>query len=292
MSFAIITDTTANIDTKIIKENNIIVIPFSYFIEGCEYTCLDTDSYDDIGYYDSIKNGATVSTSQINPQKYIDHMEPALKDGLDILFVGLSSGISGSFASAQMAREQLLEEYPERRIHLIDSLGASLGEGLLVLHAIKCRSKNMTVDETADFLLSVRPKIYQVFIVDDLMHLRRTGRLSNISAVVGSVLGIKPLLKGNEEGKIVAFEKIRGRKQAIKAMAEKYYALAENTVKQLVGISYAGCREDAEYLAGLIRQKFPPKEIMIVRHEPVTGSHIGPGSLALYFEGGSSVRFE
>jgi len=138
----------------------------------------------------------------------------------------------------------------------------------------------------------VRPKIYQVFIVDDLMHLRRTGRLSNISAVVGSVLGIKPLLKGNEEGKIVAFEKIRGRKQAIKAMAEKYYALAENTVKQLVGISYAGCREDAEYLAGLIRQKFPPKEIMIVRHEPVTGSHIGPGSLALYFEGGSSVRFE
>lgn len=291
MSFAIVTDTTANLETRTAQRNDITVIPLSYFVGGQEYTCTDTDSYDDIGFYDSIKGGAAVTTSQVNPQNYIEHMEPLLKQGKDILFIGLSSGISGSFASAQIARTQLLESYPERTIHLIDSLGASLGEGLLVMRAVKFRDSGMSIDDTAVNISIVRDRMYQVFIVDDLMHLRRTGRLSNISAVVGSVLGIKPLLKGNEEGKIVAFDKIRGRKAAINAMAEKYYTLAEDTIKQLVGISYAGCREDAEYLAGLIRKKHPTKEIMMVRHEPVTGSHIGPGSLALYFEGCENVRY-
>ncbi len=291
MSFTIITDSTANIETRTAKEHEIVVIPLSYNIDGKEYVCSDTDSYDDISYYNSIKSGVTVTTSQVNPQTYIDCMEPILRAGQDIIFVGLSSGISGSFNSAMIAREQLLETYPERKIRLIDSLGASLGEGLLVMRAVKCRSNGMSVDEAADYLDSLRHRIYQVFIVDDLMHLKRTGRLSNIGAVVGSVLGIKPLLKGNENGRIVAFEKIRGRMQAIKAMAEKYYALADDTVRELVGISHCGCPEDAAALSELIRKKHPSKEIMIVKHEPVTGSHIGPGSLALYFEGGDNVRY-
>lgn len=290
--FAVITDSTANLTAKLIKENNILQIPFPYFSKGKECTCTELEAFDDKRYYSAIKNGTKVTTSQINPQKYIDFMRPLLLEGKDILFIGLSSGVSGSFASAAMGREQLSEEFPERTIELIDSLGAGFGEGLLVLQAAKYRADGMGIKETAEKILSVRDRLYQVFIVDDLMHLKRTGRLSNAGAVIGTVLGIKPLLKGNEEGKIVAFGKIRGRQKSINALAEKYFSLVRNAEKQTVGITYADCKEDAEYLAKLIREKLPPKEILILKHEPVTGSHIGPGALALFFEGENGVRYK
>lgn len=292
MSFAIVTDSTANLTARQLEENNIIEIPFSYFLKEQEYNCRDLNSFDDKKYYEAIRNGMKITTSQINPQCYIDSMQPLLEAGKDILFIGISSGISGAYASAMTAKNQLLEAFPERRIELIDSLGAGLGEGLLVLKAAKCRLNGMELEETAQRLLFVRERIYQVFIVDDLMHLRRTGRLSNIGAIVGSVLGIKPLLKGSAEGKIVAFEKIRGRKNAIKKMAEKYFSLVQNPAHQTIGISHADCEEDAEYLAGLIREKLAPKEIILAKYEPVTGSHVGPGALALFFEGDSDVRYK
>lgn len=292
MSFAIVTDSTANLTARQLEENNIIEIPFSYFLKEQEYNCRDLDSFDDKKYYEAIRNGEKITTSQINPQCYIDSMQPLLEAGKDILFIGISSGISGAYASAMTAKNQLLEAFPERRIELIDSLGAGLGEGLLVLKAAKCRLNGMELEETAQRLLFVRERIYQVFIVDDLMHLRRTGRLSNIGAIVGSVLGIKPLLKGSAEGQIVAFEKIRGRKNAIKKMAEKYFSLVQNPAHQTIGISHADCEEDAEYLAGLIREKLAPKDIILAKYEPVTGSHVGPGALALFFEGDSDVRYK
>lgn len=292
MSYAIVTDSTANLNAKQLEENNIIAIPFPYFLNGQEQSWQDLDSFDAKQYYDAIRSGAKVTTSQINPQGYIDSMQPILESGEDILFIGIASGISGAYASAEMARKQLLEEYPECRIELIDSKGAGLGEGLLVLKAAKCRLNGMELQETAERLLSVRERIYQVFIVDDLMHLQRTGRLSNINAIVGSVLGIKPLLKGNENGKIIAFEKIRGRKKAIRAMAEKYFTLAQNPTHQTIGISHADCEEDAKYLASLLQEKLAPKEIILAKHEPATGSHIGPGALALFFEGDNDVRYK
>ena len=292
MSFAIVTDSTANLTVSQLKEYDITEIVWSYFSENQEYSCSDLESFDDKKYYDSIRNGAKITTSQINPQQYISTMKPLLEAGRDVLFIGLSSGISGSFSSAMMAKEQLNEAFPERQIELIDSLGAGLGKGLLVIRAAKCRENGMELKETAERILSFRDRVYQVFIVDDLMHLKRTGRLSNIGAVVGTLLGIKPLLKGNENGKIAAFEKIRGRKQSIKALAEKYFTLAKNAAKQTIGITYADCKADAEYLAKLIKEKLPPKEILMLKHEPVTGSHIGPGALALFFEGEHGVRLK
>lgn len=289
-AFDIITDSTANLTQKLIRENSVIEIPFPYFTEGKEPSFCTLEEFDDVKYYADIKNGLKVTTSQINPQKYIDFFRPSLENGRDILFIGLSSGISGSFTSATMAREQLAEEFPDRKVELIDSLGASLGEGLLVLQAAKHRADGIQLTETAEKIIDLRERMYQVFTVDDLMHLKRTGRLSNAGAVIGTVLGIKPLLKGNSEGKIVAFEKIRGRARAISAMAEKYFSLVKNAEAQTVGIAHAGCKEDAEQLANLIREKLPPKEILIVKYEPVTGSHVGPGALALFFEGDSDVR--
>ena len=283
-AFDIITDSTANLTQKLIKENSVIEIPFPYFTEGKEPPFCTLEEFDDI------KNGLKVITSQINPQKYIDFFRPSLENGRDVLFIGLSSGISGSFTSATMAREQLAEEFPDRKIELIDSLSAGLGEGLLVLKAASLRADGASIESVVYSILEQRNKLYQVFIADDLIHLKRTGRISNASAIIGTALGIKPLLKGSEEGRIVAFGKIRGRTRAIDAMAEKYFTLAKNPELQTVGITYAGCRADAESLAQKLREKMPPKEFLILKHEPATGSHIGPGSLALFFEGDSDVR--
>lgn len=288
MSFAIVTDSSANLPQNIILESQITVISLPYFIDGKECEAVSPDEFNDEEYYGKIKQGVSVSTALINPQKYIEYFSPILEKGEDILFVGLSSGVSGSFAAAIMAKEELSDTFPERKICLVDSLGASLGEGLLVIKAAKCKARGMDLEETAQRLEKLRKNIYQVFIVDDLNHLRRTGRLSNISSLVGLVLGIRPLLKGSDEGKIVAFEKHRGKKAAIKAMADKYNTLAKDT--RLVGISHCGCKSDAEYLISLLNQKNPPKEILTVKHEPATGSHLGPGAIALFFEGDSNVR--
>ena len=290
MSFVVLTDTSGNLPNRLVWDCNLKVIPFPYFIDGKEYTCLDSDSFHGDEFYARIKGGVEVTTSQISPQKYMEFFEPWLKDGRDVLFVCMSSGISGSCNSAHIGANMLQEQYPERRIEIVDALGASLGEGLIAVKAAELRDKNRDVSEAAAELRVLARRMFNVFTVDDLMHLRRGGRLSNLSAIVGTVLNIKPLLKGNEEGKIVAFEKIRGRKRSIEALARAYDKLAVNPEEQIVGIAQAGCREDAEYLAGLLRRSHPPKDILIVEYEPVTGSHVGPGALALFFVSGNNVR--
>ena len=197
--FAILTDSASNLTAKQLRDNNITAIPFPYFLKGKEYGCEMLETFDDMAFYAALNNGEKVTTSQINPQKYIDYMRPILESGKDILFIGLSSGISGAFSSAVIAKEQLNDEFPERRIELVDSLGASLGEGLMVLKAAELRAEGKTLGDTAEEIRIHIEKMYQVFTVDDLMFLKRTGRLSNLSAAVGTVLGIKPILKGNEE---------------------------------------------------------------------------------------------
>lgn len=290
MSFVIMTDTSANLPTPEMKKHGVAVIPLSYYVDGKECNCLDTEAFASAEYYESMKEGVKISTSQINPQKYIDAMEPVLEEGEDILFVGMSSGISGSYNSSEIAKEQLLADFPNRKIRTVDSLAASLGEGLLVCKAIECREQGMTIDETADLLMSERHRVCQIFTVDDLMHLRRGGRLSNASAIIGTLLNVKPLLKGNENGQIVTFGKVRGRKGVIEHMVQCYEQLVKEPENQVVGISHANCKEDAERLAELLKRKFPPKDILIVEHEPVTGSYLGPGALALYFCGDESAR--
>lgn len=290
MSFAIITDTSSNLPSDWLNEKKIGVLPFSYYMHEQEYNCLDTNAFDGGTFYNQIRSGVRVTTSQVTPQSYLDHFRPLLENGEDILFVGMSSGISGSYRCAEIAAGELKEAFPERRLRLVDTLSASLGEGILVISAAECRDKGMTVDETADLLLKDRRKVAQLFTVDDLMHLRRGGRLSNVSAVIGVVLQIKPLLKGNEQGKIVTFEKVRGRKKSIEALAHRYDELVRDEEKQVVGIAHADCEQDAEYLVQLLKRNHPPKEILTVMYEPVTGSHVGPGALALFFMGDEDVR--
>ena len=290
MSFAVLTDTSGNLPKRLTDENRIGVIPFSYTVNGEDRVCLDIEQFNGADFYRDMKAGQLVTTTQIGPRQYADFFEPYLKEGLDLIFVSMSSGISGSFNSANIAADMLRETYPERQIGVIDTRGAALGEGLVALRAAACRDRGMSFRETVEAMQRLSTRMCNVFTVDDLMFLRRGGRLSNLSAIVGTVLNIKPLLKGDEEGRIVAFAKLRGRRRSIEALAEKYEALAVAPETQTVGVVNAACREDADRLIALLKRKCPPKEIIDVDYEPVTGCHVGPGALALFFEGPDDVR--
>lgn len=292
MSFVIATDTSANLQNDYVKEHGIIVVPFSFYIEGQENTCTDTEGFDGKAYYDRIRQGLHVTTSQVTPQRFMEYFEPALMEGKDIIFVSMSSGVSGSCNSAHIAAAELMEKFEGRKIRIIDTLGASLGEGLVAMRAVEWRSAGRSFEETADYLDELRHRVFNVFTVEDLMHLKRGGRLSPLSAVLGTVLNIKPILKGNEEGKIVAYAKIRGRKKVIDMLGAKYDKFVREPENQTVCISHADCPEDAEYLKSLIMKNNPPREVLVVYHEPATGSYLGPGALALYFESFDGVRYD
>ena len=290
MSYRVLTDTSANLPTPWLREHVIDTVPFSYHYSGEAHQCLDTERFSGDDFYAKLKTGLKVTTSQVTPQLYMEHFEPVLKAGEDVLMICMSSGISGSCDSARIAAAELKEHYPLRQVEIIDTLAASLGEGIVVMRAVELRESGVELCRAVQELNSLAKRVCQIFTVDDLMHLRRGGRLSNISAVVGMVLQIKPLLIGNEEGKIVAISKVRGRKRSIEQLAEKYDRLVVEPEKQVIGIAQAGCREDAEYLAELLMRNRPPKEILNVEYEPVTGSHVGPGALALFFVADEDVR--
>ena len=289
--FRIVTDTSANLPTAYLQQEHITIIPFTFHADGDEQACLDLNTFDAKTFYAQMRSGTKVSTSQIPPQRYLDVLTPMLEAGEDVLFVSMSSGISGSYASGQIAARQLREEFPARKLLLVDTYSASLGEGLLVMRAVDCRREGMSIDDTYTLLRSLRHRMAQIFTVDDLRYLRRTGRLSNLEAAVGTVLQIKPLLKGDPQGKIVCFAKLRGRQRAIEAIARRYEELVRDAQTQTVGIAHADCAPDAQILTSLLRRSScPPKQILLVDYEPVTGSHVGPGALALFFLSDDKVR--
>ena len=277
--YEIITDTSANLDVALLRQQGIGVIPFSFYIDGQETRCTDTEQFDAKAFYDGMRRGTPVTTSQLTPQRYLDCFAPLLAAGRDILFVGMSSGISGSYASARMAAAQLQEEFPQRKLRLVDTLSASLGEGLQVLKAAEYRTAGIDLDTAADRLLEERHRMCQVFTVEDLRYLRRSGRISNLKAAVGTVLQIKPMLKGDPQGQIVCFAQVRGRKKSI-----------EDAENEPVAIVHADCPQEAEELARLLQRNHPPRKILTACYEPMTGSHVGPGALALFFYGKASFR--
>ena len=288
--FRIVTDTSSNLPTAYLQAENITVIPFTFHTESGEQSCMDTASFDAKAFYTAMRNGEKVTTSQIPPQRFVDNIRPMLENGEDVLFVSMSSGISGSYASSKIAANQLAEEFPERKILTVDTYSASLAEGIVVMRAVECRKEGLSIDETYQILRALRHRIAQIFTVGDLRYLKRTGRLSNLEAAVGTVLQIKPLLKGDTEGKIVCFAKVRGRQRAIEEMAKRYKELVVSPETQTVCISHADCEADAQILASMLRRSKPPKDILIVDYEPVTGSHVGPGALALFFVSDDNVR--
>lgn len=286
MSFYVVTDSAANIPTRLLREKRIEQVTLSYTMRGEVLRCEDLDSFDGKAYFDALRNKEIVSTSLVNPSEFKEKFEPMLKAGKDVLYIGLSSGVSGTLQAARLAGEDLAEEQgEEHRVYVFDSLGAGLGEGMQVLRAAELRDEGYSCREAYDVLVNECQHMIQVFTVGDLRHLHRTGRLSGISALVGSTLRVNALLKGNEHGQIVSYGKTIGRKRAIAMLADAYKQKHDPTRKQLVCITHCDCEPEANALAEKIRQIDAPDEILVVCHEPVTGSHVGPDTLALFFMG-------
>lgn len=288
MSFTVFTDGCSNLPNRLLTELDIRVLPCSYVLDGVPGTYNgDIDAFDTHDFYDKLRNGSTLKTSLLNTHLFLTHFRPELSAGKDVVYVGMSSGISGTIQAARIAAEELMDEFPQRTVRVVDSLGAGFGPGLLSCRASELRSEGKSAGEAADILDQAVPHLLQYFTVDDLNFLKRTGRVSGATAAIGTVLNIKPLLWGDPTGHIVALKKCRGRKKAIDEIVELYRSKAIHPETQRIAISHGDCPEEAELLAKRVCEICQPRELIICPHEPFTGAHVGPGMLALFFFGES-----
>ena len=278
------TDTSANLPLALLREYDIAVIPFSYTVNGVAEDYNEEMDFDGKAFYDAMRRGAEVKTSMVNPATAAAFFERALAQGDDVLYVGMSGGISGTAHAAALAAEELREKYPHAKIMTIDTYAASLGEGLQVLEAAELLRAGRSFEEVGDRILTRRPHMCQFFTVDDLNYLKRGGRISGAAALVGSVLGIKPILRGDETGHIVSCGKVRGMKRAYQELANYYDGRALDK-SEMLGIAHADNEEGAQALIALLREKGFTGECLNVVYEPVTGAHVGPGTVALFFYG-------
>ena len=276
------TDTSANLPVEIIDEYGIEVVPFSYTIDGVEY--IPEREFDGKAFYAAMRAGSEVKTSMVNAGTFIERFKTALDAGKDVLYIGMSGGISGTANAALMAKQELDEEYPDRKIVVIDTLAASLGEGLFVIKAAEQLKDGVALDAIEEAIRAQVPSMCQSFTVDDLKYLKKTGRVSGAAAIIGNVLSIHPILIGDYEGKIVVKSKVRGMKRTLDALAERYAELALSKT-ETIGIAHADNEEGKAYLVQRLRDKGLTGKCLSVCYEPVTGSHVGPGTVALFFFG-------
>jgi len=284
--YVIITDSTTDLTQELINELDITVIPMEFNIDGKVY--LNYSDERDISYkefYDFLRNGKNSTTSLINTTTFTELFEPILEDGKDILYIAFSSGLSGTYNSSCIAAQMLSEKYTDSKIYTVDSLSASMGEGLLVYHAVNKKKEGMNIDELKDWVENNKLNLCHWFTVDDLHHLKRGGRLSSAAAIVGTMLNIKPVLNVDNEGHLIPVEKVRGRKLSITAMLKMMEKTAINPEEQTIFISHGDCLEEAEFLANLVKEKLNVKDIKMNYIGPVIGSHSGPGTIALFFLG-------
>ena len=276
------TDTSANLPAEIIDEYGIEVVPFSYTIDGVEY--IPEREFDGKAFYAAMRAGSEVKTSMVNAGTFIERFKTALDAGKDVLYIGMSGGISGTANAALMAKQELDEEYPDRKIVVIDTLAASLGEGLFVIKAAEQLKDGVALDAIEEAIRAQVPSMCQSFTVDDLKYLKNTGRVSGAAAIIGNVLSRHPILIGDEEGKIVVKAKVRCMKRTLDALAERYAELALSKT-ETIGIAHADNEEGKAYLVQRLRDKGLTGKCLSVCYEPVTGSHVGPGTVALFFFG-------
>lgn len=283
MSYQIITDSCCDFTKEMYEKLGLAVVPLMVNFRGQTFPDRNDESLKDM--YAGLRAGEVATTSAANPGQWQELMEPYLQKGEDLLVLAFSSGLSTTYQSASMAADELRTLYPDRTISVVDSLCASLGEGLLAYYACKKRDEGMPLRELTQWLLDNRLHLCHWFTVDDLMYLKRGGRVSAATAIVGTMLSIKPVLHVDDEGHLINVGKARGRKASIQAMAKKVAELGAGFDNSTMFISHGDCQEDAEYLAGLLKEQYGAKEVYINYVGAVIGSHSGPGTLALFFMG-------
>ena len=283
-TYKIITDSGCDLPGALMEQLNVKSVPL--YVNFREET--KPDSVDDgiKELYDGLRAGEVATTSAVNPSRWAEAIEPCLEEGFDVLVIGFSSGLSTTYQSACIAADELREKYPERKIRVVDSLCASLGQGLFVWYTCRKRDEGMELDELADWMeTELRPSLCHWFTVDDLMYLKRGGRVSAATALLGTMLNIKPVLHVDDEGHLISVSKSRGRKASIEALAAKVGTLGAGFDNDVAFISHGDCLEDARQLEKLLKEKYGVKEVVIGYVGAVIGSHAGPGVLALFFRG-------
>lgn len=282
--YVILTESSSDISLKIAADNDIQVMPMDFILEGKSYAhYADSREMDVKAFYQKLRDGAVVTTAAENVEDYMTWVKPLLEQGKDVLLVVFSSGLSSTFSTANVALAELREQYPHRKILAVDSLCASAGEALLAYYAAQNRAKGMSIEENVQWLEDNKLHLAHWFTVDDLMFLKRGGRVSSATALVGTMLSIKPVLHVDDEGHLINVGKARGRKASMKALADKAAETGTDLSSQVVFISHGDCLEDAQWLAQEVRDRFHPVDVVISDIGPVIGAHSGPGTLALYF---------
>lgn len=285
--YVIFTDSTSDLPAQLAEQLDLAVLPLSFTVGNDAYrNYLDERELPLQSFYQRLVAGEPVSTSQVSTGEFLEGFRKALKQDKDIIYLALSSGISATYAGSLVARNQLMLEYPNATIHCVDTLCASLGEGLLVWHAVQKKRQGLSLDELYAWLEETKLSVCHWFTVDDLMHLYHHGRCSGAAAFAGSLLRIKPVMHVDNEGKLIPMDKVRSSKKAQAALVEKMAAAVKNPEEQVVFISHANNLEGARYVEGLIRERWPVKDVVISMIGPVIGSHTSQGAIALFFLGG------
>lgn len=284
--YKILTDSTANLPADMIEKYNVEVLSLNYYVEGKEYKgYVKGEQIDLEPFYVMMREKKEMHTSLVSMDDTMNMLERLFGEGEDVLYLGFSSGLSGTYQSVSSLANELLEKYPERKMVCVDTLAAALGEGLLVYYAIKNKEKGMGLEENAAWVEENKLHLCHWFTVDDLFFLKRGGRISAATAVVGTALNIKPVLHVDDEGHLIAMGKVRGRKKSLDALVKHMEESVVHPEGQPVFISHGGCHEEAEYVAKKVRERFPVGEILIHVLDPVIGTHSGPGTMALFFMG-------
>ena len=285
-SYVIVTDSSADLSAQMAEEAGVQVLPLRFTVEGqTYYNWPDNREMDPKVFYRMLREGEVATTAAVNISQYLDMLEPILQSGTDVLVLSFSSGLSATYDSSRLAAEELREKYPQRKIFAVDTLCASLGQGLLVWHAAQLKDQGKSIEEVRDWVEENKLHLCHQFTVDDLHFLKRGGRISATTAVVGSMLKIKPVLHVDDGGKLVNIGKARGRKASLKALVDRMEETAIDPAGQTVFISHGDCMEDAEYVAGLVKERMGVQDVRINYVGPVIGAHSGPGTLALFHLG-------
>ena len=280
--YRIFTDNAANLPLDMIRRWELGVVEIGCYVEG---EAMDFSlPFDGEKFYNDMRRGMDVRTAMPSIAAFTDAFEPVLARGEDVLYVGMSGGISGTAALAHSVAQELREEYPDRKIITVDTRGASLGEGIPVLYAARLREEGKDIDEAAALTEKYCDDMWQVFTVDDLSYLRKTGRLFSAAVKVTNALNVKPILVGDDEGHIVLRQVNIGRRRSLETLAARYRDKCSDKSAP-VGLAHADSAEDARYVADKLIKYGCTGEITTVMYEPVTGSHVGPGTVALFFSG-------
>ena len=281
--YKIITDSGCDLPRTMLSQLDVEIVPLIVNIRGQAMEDSVDEGIEEM--YDLLRAGEAASTSAINPNRWMEKIEPELEKNRDVLVLTFSSGLSTTYQSAVIAAHELQEKYPQRKILVVDTMSASLGQGLLIWYACQMRDSGMTVTELASWVEENRGNLCHWFTVDDLMYLKRGGRVSAATALVGTMLQIKPILHVDEEGRLINVAKTRGRKASIQALAEKAATLGDGFDNTTMFICHGDCLEDARYLSDLLKKKCAVQEVIIGYTGAVIGSHSGPGTLAVFFMG-------